>query len=341
MARNEQLIRQHKLLQLLEQSRYGRSLTELRDELLETLGLTALSERTVRRDLEALQAAGFDVDVHDGERGPVWKLGKSLRDPARISASATELLALSMGRNLLLPLQGTPYWQGIESLWQKMKATLPEPVWKHFTRRRQTLLVRGTPAKSYERQQGILATLNRAIGQHRVLRVEYQSLDQPRPQTRDIEPYALVLHQGSLYLVAAVCDATTPEAMRHWKLDRFHRAVVLDQRFRPRPDFDAQQHFADSLGVYRSGAPAEFVIRFSARAAVWIREDPWHSQQRLEEDSARGATVTIPSAYESEVISRVLAWGADAELLSPAASRAALGQALRQLADRYTGGSSG
>jgi predicted DNA-binding transcriptional regulator YafY len=335
VARNEQLIRQHKLLHLLEQSRYGRSLGELRDELVEALGLSNLSERTVLRDLEALQAAGFDVDVHDTDRGHVWKLGKSLRDPARISATATELLALSMGRNLLLPLKGTPYWQGIESIWQKMRQTLPEPVWKHFTRRRQSVLVRGTPAKSYQRQQGILATLNRAIQQHRAVEIEYQSLEQAQPQRREIEPYALVLHQGSLYLVAAACDAPPEAALRHLKLDRFHRATPLDRRFRPRPDFDAEQHFADSLGVYKSGRPQKFVIRFTSRAAVWIREDPWHPQQQIEERPGGEVIVTIPAAHELEVVSRVLAWGADAELLSPPASRRTMATLIGELAQRY------
>jgi len=43
MARNEQLIRQHKIMQLLEASRYGRTLEELRDELVRDLGLTQLA----------------------------------------------------------------------------------------------------------------------------------------------------------------------------------------------------------------------------------------------------------------------------------------------------------
>jgi predicted DNA-binding transcriptional regulator YafY len=216
-----------------------------------------------------------------------------------------------------------------------MKATLPEPVWKHFTRRRQSVLVRGTPAKSYQRQQGILATLNRAIQQHRVVQIEYQSLDRPRPQAREIEPYALVLHQGSLYLVASDADAPPDAPLKHLKLDRFHAAVPLDRRFRPRPGFNAEQHFADSLGVYKSARPQEFVIRFTPRAAVWIREDPWHPQQRIEEGTAGDVIVTIPAAHELEVISRVLAWGADAELLSPPASRRALASLLGQLARRY------
>ena len=62
MARNEQLIRQHKLLQVLERSRFGKTLEEVRDDLVEELGLTSLHTRSVRRDIEALQAAGFHLD---------------------------------------------------------------------------------------------------------------------------------------------------------------------------------------------------------------------------------------------------------------------------------------
>jgi predicted DNA-binding transcriptional regulator YafY len=216
-----------------------------------------------------------------------------------------------------------------------MKETLPEPVWKHFDRRWQSVLIRGTPAKSYDRQQGILATLNRAIQQHRVVEIEYQSLGQDKPQARQVEPYAMVLHQGSLYLVAAACDARDSAEFRHLKLDRFSRATPLDRHFRPRPDFDAEQHFASSLGVYRAGQPQPFVIRFTPRAAVWIREDPWHSRQTIEPGKNGDVLVTIPAAYELEVISRVLAWGADAELIAPEQSRQAMKKLLKELAERY------
>ena len=110
MARNEQLIRQHKVMQLLEASRYGRTLEELRDELVKDLGLTNLHERTVRRDIEALHASGLDIQSETLERGKVYKLGRVERGMHRISLSATELIALSIGRDLLFPLIGTQYW---------------------------------------------------------------------------------------------------------------------------------------------------------------------------------------------------------------------------------------
>ncbi|MDB4640925.1 WYL domain-containing protein, partial [Pirellulaceae bacterium] len=124
MARNEQLIRQHKVLQILERVRYGKTLEEIRDDLVDELGLKSLHTRSVRRDLEALQAAGLDVDAHDSGRGKVWKLGPRAKSTYKITASATELIALSLGRDLLYPLVGTPFWIGIESFWNKIQEEL-------------------------------------------------------------------------------------------------------------------------------------------------------------------------------------------------------------------------
>ena len=60
--RNRQLIRQWRILASLETSRTGRTLQALATE-------HGVCIRTIRRDLEALQAAGFplvdDNDVHD------------------------------------------------------------------------------------------------------------------------------------------------------------------------------------------------------------------------------------------------------------------------------------
>ena len=101
MARNEQLIRQHKVLQVLERVRFGKTIQELKDDVIEELGLPSLHNRTLKRDLEALQAAGFDVDQHDSPRGKIWKLGPMAKTTTRISFSSTELIALALGLSLI------------------------------------------------------------------------------------------------------------------------------------------------------------------------------------------------------------------------------------------------
>ncbi|QGJ70063.1 Transcriptional regulator [Planctomycetales bacterium 10988] len=336
MARNEQLIRQLKLLQILEASRYGMKLEELREELTADLGLTKLSDRTVRRDLQALQMAGIHVDTEEVQRGTVWKLSQDLKDRPTVSPSLTELLALAMVRELALPLNGTPYWQGLEALWNRLRETIPESVWKHFDRRRQMFTVRGTPVKSYVKQEGIMATLNRAILQNRIVEIDYQSRTQDSFKTRKIKPYAIVFFKGSLYVLAADCQDPPDAEVRHFKLDRFHKATTLDDYFKPPEDFDPEEHFSDSIGIFKSGEAQEFRIRLHQEVVLWVGETPWHPKQRIEQNEDGDAILIIPSAYEEEIIPQVLALNVKAEILAPQACRERMAQLLQHLAKSYT-----
>jgi len=337
MARNEQLVRQHKILQILERVRYGYLLEEIRDALVEELGLSSLHTRTVRRDIESLQQAGLDIDVHDSGRGRVWKLGPNARGTHKITASATELIALSLGRDLLLPLSGTPFWLGIESFWTKIREQLPEATWEHYRKFRQVLHVTGFAAKNYSAKEGILKNLNRAIHQHRVVDVSYQKTGQPSASQRKLEPYGIVFHQGSIYIVAAACELPEedPNRLRHWKLDRFKKAEVTDQYFKLPADFDLEKHLGGSIGIFAAKEPRDFVIRVSANAVGWVTEDPWHPEQKVEPQQDGSILLTVKAAHDLEIIPRVLALGPAAEVVSPLSTRQAIKQRLMEMAQVY------
>ena len=333
MARNEQLIRQHKILQILERVRFGKTLEEIRDDVIDELGLTSIHLRTLRRDLEALQAAGIDVASHETQRGKVWKLGPLAKSTTRISASSTELIALALGRRLLYPLAGTPFWMGIESFWKKVQAEIPASVLDHYEKHWRTLRVIGVPAKSYERHHGMLKTVYRAILEHRVLEIDYESPGKPR-STRLVEPYAVVLFHSSLYVIAMVHE--DPEnKIRTWKLDRFHKATALDQWFKPQSDLDIDKYIGDSMGIFVGNKPRNFKIRISRQAAQWVSEDPWHPEQKLKELRGGYFELTVKAAHELEIIPRVLQLGSEAEIVSPASARKAVAKVVEELAGKY------
>jgi predicted DNA-binding transcriptional regulator YafY len=342
MARNEQLIRQHKIMQLLEASRYGRTLEELRDELVRDLGLTNLHERTVRRDIEALTAAGLDIRNDTLERGKVYMLGRVERGIHKISVSSTELIALSIGRELLFPLLGTQYWQGIETFWSKLHESVPEGVWDHFQKYRKSIHVIGTLGKTYEKHEGMLRTINRAIAEHRVLEVQYKPTGKFE-SIREIEPYGLAVYQSSIYVVAAAAEVTDPaDRLRHWKLDRFTRATALDKWFKPDPNVDLTEHLSRSIGIFSGDSPVMVRIRLGESAAAWVREDPWHPDQSLEpiqdETSTAehcGFILTVPASHPRELLPKVLSLGADAEVLTPESFRSVVADAVKKLATRY------
>ena len=285
--------------------------------------------------MEALQLAGVDVDVHEQSRGRAWKLGPGFRGTHKITASASELIALSLGRDLMLPLAGTPFWHGIETFWNKVRDQLPPSVWEHYAKYRRFLAVLGLPTKSYQQHQGILKTVNRAILEHRVVEIEYQSIGKPISRRR-IEPLGVVYFQSSLYILALAQESPETETpIRRFKLDRFTKAVALDDWFKPPEGFQLEDYLRQNVGIFSGQQPIEISIKVTAMAAPWVIEDPWHPGQRVERHSDGSITLTLSVAHELEVIPRVLALGAEAEVLSPDSCRQRMAQTVEQLARRY------
>ncbi len=96
--RNAEVIRQWKILKTIEAGRFTSTAK---------LGLAyGVTERTIRRDIEALQEAGFPIydDRVDGKR--VWRLVEGYKQKLVQSFSLAELAALHFSRNMLSFLGG-------------------------------------------------------------------------------------------------------------------------------------------------------------------------------------------------------------------------------------------
>ena len=94
MARGDQLSRQWKIIQALTNARTGRSATELAQTL-------DCHSRTIYRDLEALQLAGFPLYTEKHEGRIRWSILDGGRQQMPIPLNLTELMALYFIRNML------------------------------------------------------------------------------------------------------------------------------------------------------------------------------------------------------------------------------------------------
>ena len=340
MARNEQLIRQLKLLQLLEVSRFGRTVEELKKDILLDLGITDLSSRTIKRDLDALRSAGFDIQEETLERGKVLKLGGRSLGVEDIPISASEMISLAIGRELLNPLMGTLYWKGIETFWNKLEEAVPEGVYEHFSRHRAVLHVVGTPHKSYERQAGMLKGIHRGILEHRICEIEYQPIGEDLA-TRRIEPYGLAVYQGSIYVVAAKEDAASPPSpaqgrLRNFKLDRFRAVRPLHEYFKADENVRLTERLGRGIGIFSGPDAIEVHIRLNRYAAGWVGEEPWHESQIIAPEEGGGSfLLTVPCSHVRELVPKVLALGANAEVLGPPEFRDAVAETAERLAAKY------
>src|SRR3970040_431386 len=153
--RNAEVIRKGRILKTIEAGRYTTG-----NDLAEQLGVT---ERTIRRDIEALQEAGFPLydDRVDGRK--VWRLVSGYKQRLTQSFTLAELSALYFSKNLLSFLGGAPFAQDLESAFAKIREALPARSLPYLARIQELFSARPDPWKDYSKKQDVIAGLIDAI----------------------------------------------------------------------------------------------------------------------------------------------------------------------------------
>jgi len=127
MTEQAPLVRQWILLRTLSARRCGVTVKEMAEE-------SGVSEKTVRRDLETFQAAGFPLEEIVEQYGrKKWRLDPAKTQPG-LSFAFDEAVALFLGRRLLEPLAGTVFWDAAQRAFRKVRAMLSAQALKYLDR---------------------------------------------------------------------------------------------------------------------------------------------------------------------------------------------------------------
>ena len=98
-------------------------------------------------------------------------------------------------------------------------------------------------------------------------------------------------------------------------------ARMLDETARDLPDEELDRHLASSYGIF-SGTPKGWAtIVFSAKAARWVADEHWHSQQQGRFLADGRYELKLPYSAGRELLMDVLHYGADAEVVEPPSLR--------------------
>ena len=312
MPRNAEVIRQWSILRDLESSR--------RLTIDDLAAKTGVSTRTIRRDLEALQEAGFPLfdEVHDGKR--YWTLEqRAFRRLDETGFNLAELSALYFSRTLVECLAATPFQEDVRKAFDKLAAALT-PGMRQFLDRLplaiQAKAEPGTRTAAAQQTPGTkhtarVAPLLEAALHHRRVTMRYHSFSSNREKSYLVEPQRLVFAQGGLYLVAFVPEY---DQLRTFSVDRILALSLTEERFAPR-DL-SEDAFAHSLGVHQ-GTPERIVIAFEPRMAKYVRERTWHPSQTVEDQGDGSVVLTLTVSNDWALRSWILGFGPLARVLAP------------------------
>jgi predicted DNA-binding transcriptional regulator YafY len=306
MARGDQLARQWKIFQTLVTSRYGKSVADLAKNL-------DCHQRTVYRDLNALEAAGFPIYTETSNGKNIWCLLDTARNPMPIPFSLPELMALYFGSDVLKILKGTVFYDSLESLLKKVKSFIPPESEKYLGLVEKSLHTRPGPYKNYGKFKNVIEQISEAVLNRRVVEITYYAMSSKKENKRKVEPYKIWFHDGGFYLIG---HCRWRKEIRVFAVERIKKILLTDDTFELPEEFDVDEFMRGSFGVYQ-GKPDNVRILFSADVAEYIKERIWHESQKLHDNPDGSVLFEADVACTEEFKSWVLRWGAKAIVLQP------------------------
>jgi predicted DNA-binding transcriptional regulator YafY len=319
VPRNAEVIRQWTILREIERARTGVTIDDL-------ASLSGVTTRTIRRDLQALEEAGFplyDNKAHDDGRTR-WAINGQAFKGLAAGLTLSELCALYFSRTLLESLSGTPFRDNLESAFEKLASALTPHMRQFLDQLPRVIATKGDAKRRDDpRQQPIIARALEATLNLRQAHLTYFSKSSDRTKDYLIHPYRLAYAQGALYLLAYV-----PEygEVRTFAVERVQELALLDERFVPIEELP-DTAFPHSLGVH-SAPPERVEIAFQPAVAEYLRAREWHPTQRIADADEGGIIVTLDVCLDHALQSWILSFGPFARVLAPA-------RLARDIADRF------
>jgi predicted DNA-binding transcriptional regulator YafY len=326
-VRGDQLARQWLLIQRLARSRGGAHL----DDLAESLGCV---RRTVYRDLDALQYAGFPVVSEKRDGRVFYRFLESFR-LGDIPFTPDEILALAFGADLLRVLEGTVFHDSIRSALGKIRAGLSPELREYLLRLAESFRVLPGPHKNYARYRETIQALSDAVVARRRVRIRYQTGGTGQVATRELDPYRVWYRSGGLYVVGL--DHKSGE-IRTFAVDRIRQLTPTARRFTVPASFDFDAYLGASFGVIAEPA-VRVRIRFDRRWATYVSEHTWHASQQLGPGPEGGVELAMQVGGTAELRAWILSFGSGAEVLEPESLRSEVVRELKGAAGRHRGSS--
>lgn len=306
--RNAEVIRQWQILREVETRRGGVTIHELAES-------ADVTTRTIRRDLQALQEAGFAVyDEGEGHETKRWKLDARPFQQVHEGLSVADVAALYLSRSVVEALSGWPLAAELAAAFEKLERALNPRMKEFLSTLPQVISTKAGPRTTLESGQLVDVTrrLLEAVRDRRVVRMRYFSAQSNRAKSYEVHPYRLALAQGGVYLVAWV---PTYDEFRTFATERIEQLSVADDSFPKTHELPAD-FFGQSMGVF-SAAPERVELEFEARVAPWVRGRVWHESQQLSEAPDGRLRMTLDVSNDWALRNWLLGFGGSVRVLSP------------------------
>ena len=185
-----------------------------------------------------------------------------------------------------------------------------------------------------------LTSVIEAMTDNHVIEIKYKKYTSTTAEDLTLYPYAVKENAKRWYLIAYCAER---DGLRVYGLDRVQSLKITDGTFKMPKDFDVEEVFATSFGIYLpDGKGRKVTFRTSVKEAMYLRDLPIHSSQIEEHDDGKDVTFSIfvctndrKGQFYNDLLMEFCKYGRRIEVLSPADVRSAVADELKKAADIY------
>lgn len=190
-----------------------------------------ISQRTVYRDIKALEEAGVPII---GEVGTGYCLMDNYRIPP-VMFTEQEINALLTAQQILKKQSDKSLQKSFDDLAIKVKALLKYSAKEKVEKLENRIMIFGDNKAS---KTEFLSIIQSAIVNLQVLKIEYHSIHSDTITDRNIEPLAVYFTKDN-WLVIAHCQLRNE--LREFRIDRILKLITTDKQF-PERHFSFEQY---------------------------------------------------------------------------------------------------
>ena len=179
-----------------------------------------------------------------------------------------------------------------------------------------------------------LTSVMEAMTEGREISIEYQKYTSSQPDGYTLRPYAVKEFAKRWYIIG-YCNERN--GIRVYGLDRVKSLELTGTSFRMPKDFDVDEFFATSFGIYVPDGPGQTItFRTSHTEARFLRDLPIHKSQMEIASDDSSVTFSIFVSPNKALIMEFCKYGSGLEVLTPEPVRAQVASELSKAAKLYS-----
>lgn len=149
---------------------------------------------------------------------------------------------------------------------------------------------------------------------------------------REVSPQRLVHYRENWYL-DSWCHLR--DGLRNFAVDSISRVEVLEKKAKDVSRASMDQELGQGYGIFTGKDVQHAKLKFTSERARWVAHEQWHPKQKGTLEADGSYTLELPYADDRELIMDILKFGADVEVLGPAALKRRVKVEIGKMSGRY------